>query len=139
MTAKVFVDTNVFVYAFVTDGSDKHARARHFLEALEDDIVVSVQVMNELYVTLLKYGWGNVEIQCRLERLMTAVEVRPLDMKTVDSAWQIRNRCHFSLWDSLVVASAIEAGCRILYTEDLQSGQTIEDNLLVGNPFCDSH
>ncbi|GHV80479.1 hypothetical protein AGMMS49944_22700 [Spirochaetia bacterium] len=50
-------------------------------------------------------------------------------------AFRISNRYQFSFWDSLIVASALEAQCTVLYTEDLQDGQIIEDVLEVKNPF----
>ncbi|WP_428995649.1 PIN domain-containing protein [Lamprobacter modestohalophilus] len=58
-----------------------------------------------------------------------------LSLETIRRAHAIKNRYGFSLWDALIVASALEAGCALLYTEDLQHGQWIEQTLRIENPF----
>ena len=50
-------------------------------------------------------------------------------------AHRLKNRYRFSYWDSLVIGSALDAGCTILYSEDLQHGQHIEDRLHIVNPL----
>jgi len=54
---------------------------------------------------------------------------------TITKAMDMSSRLKFPYWDSLIVASALEAGCDILYTEDLQHGQIIDNRLTVRNPF----
>jgi predicted nucleic acid-binding protein len=58
-----------------------------------------------------------------------------LDMVTLEGAMSIRDRYRFSWWDSLIVASALQAGCDELCTEDLQHGQIIDNRLSIVNPF----
>lgn len=135
MTERVFVDTNIFVYAFVTDGSDKHIRAKTFLEKQGDSIAISTQVLNELYVVLLKYDCSDAQIQKYLKGLSADVEVIPVTYNVVSSAWHIRMKSGFSIWDSLIVAAALEVDCSILCTEDLQHGQYFDDRLRIMNPF----
>jgi predicted nucleic acid-binding protein len=59
-----------------------------------------------------------------------------LTMNTIRKSWKIKLRYHFSIYDSLIVASALEAGCTILYSEDLQHNQFIENKVRVVNPFA---
>jgi predicted nucleic acid-binding protein len=56
---------------------------------------------------------------------------------TVSSAWELKRKCHHSYWDSLILASALESGSSILYTEDMQHGQIIEKKIKIINPFKD--
>jgi len=62
-----------------------------------------------------------------------AIPIEEIEM--IDVALRIQARFHFSYWDSLIVASALENGCKVLYTEDMQHGQIIEDSLTIVNPF----
>ncbi len=66
---------------------------------------------------------------------MDVVFVSPLTVKTVRIGWKIKMKYRFSYYDSLIVASALENDCSILYTEDMQNGQLIEDKLRIVNPF----
>ncbi len=59
----------------------------------------------------------------------------PLALKTVGEAWRIREIYHFSYWDSLIIASAMENRCAVLYTEDLQHGQNLDNCLQIINPL----
>jgi predicted nucleic acid-binding protein len=61
--------------------------------------------------------------------------VSPVSFCTVQDALKIKTRYQFSYWDSLIIASALENGCTILFTEDLQHNQMIEETLWVKNPF----
>lgn len=56
--------------------------------------------------------------------------------KTVRQAFDISSKHGFSHWDSLIIASALEAGCTTLYSEDLQNGQVINGKLKIQNPFA---
>jgi predicted nucleic acid-binding protein len=60
-----------------------------------------------------------------------------VDVETHDLSLELAERYGFSIYDGLIVAAAVRAGCAILYTEDLQRGQVIE-NLTIRNPFVDS-
>lgn len=135
MNDKVFIDTNIFIYAWMTDGSNKHAEAKTYLEKQSREIVVSTQIMNELYAVLLKYNCSDVWIQENLKKLYADVDVVPIAFPLVEKAWDIRVRLHYSLWDSLVIAAALESDCSVLCTEDLQHGQVIDKRLRIINPF----
>jgi predicted nucleic acid-binding protein len=69
------------------------------------------------------------------EALEEEFELHPVNTSIIKKAIDIKSKYKFSFWDSLIVASALENKCGILYTEDLQHGQVIETNLKVVNPF----
>lgn len=58
-----------------------------------------------------------------------------INQSTYDDAFNLRQQQNISFWDSLIVASALENDCSILYTEDLQHNQLIENKLKITNPF----
>jgi len=54
---------------------------------------------------------------------------------TIESSFELKNKYGYSIWDSLIIASALENNCSILYTEDMKNGQVIENRLKIINPF----
>ncbi|WP_353640740.1 PIN domain-containing protein [Desulfonauticus submarinus] len=74
-------------------------------------------------------------IQKKLYQIIDVVMVVPLTLDIVRKSWEIKEKYKFSYWDSLIVASALENNCSILYTEDMQDGQIIEKKLEIVNPF----
>ena len=83
---------------------------------------------------MLRSGQNDGWIQGNLHTILGYVRLQPLNEAVVRRTWEIRSRYGFSIWDSQIVAAALEAGCDDLYTEDLQHGQTIE-KLNVINPL----
>lgn len=136
MSDRVFVDTNIFVYADDKSARTKRVRARRVLSDLirEKRAVVSTQIMQEYFAAAVrKLGLSAEQARMRIERLsrLDVVLVRPeLILGAIDLC-----RLHrLSFWDALVVRSASAAGCARLLTEDLQRGRTI-DGVRIENPF----
>nr|NQU91866.1 PIN domain-containing protein [Bacteroidota bacterium] len=66
---------------------------------------------------------------------MPDIELKQISIHTIRIGWEIRLKCHFSIYDSLIIASALEANCETLYSEDLHHNQLIENKLRIVNPF----
>jgi predicted nucleic acid-binding protein len=132
----VFVDTNVWVYAVDEADPVKQARASAILAADAADVVVSTQVMSELYVTLrqkLRIPPARAaDLVGRLSRLRV-VAVEPAH---VEAAMSLSAARSVSYWDALIIASAQAAHCDRLLTEDLADGEHYGD-LRIENPFRD--
>ena len=132
MSGPAFFDSNVLIYAF-TQAGEKTERARHVLSF---GGAVSVQSLNETANTLRRkfnVGWP------RIGQIIDAIvdlcpSPSPLSLETHRAALRISERYGYSLYDGMIVASAIESGCTILYTEDLQDGQVVE-GVRIENPF----
>jgi predicted nucleic acid-binding protein len=137
MTGKVFLDTNILLYAEFDDGSDKHLIARKLLlrDIVGTEVFVSTQVFNEFYVQALRKGKTVDEIETVLQQYCVKFNIVPVDLGLVKDTWRIKKRYQFSYWDSLIVAASLKSACAILYTEDLQNGQSIDDTLKVINPM----
>jgi len=138
MTAPIFVDTNILVYARDVGARDKQVRAGEWMALIWQSGRgrVSVQVLQELYVTLtrkLRPGLPPAEARAEVRALLPwqPIEIAPV---ILESAWSLQDRFQLSGWDALIVAAAHAAQCRYLLTEDLQDGQNL-DGLLVVNPF----
>lgn len=134
MTAP-FVDTNVLIYAHLEEpGDPRHDRAARLL-AGTTRFVISTQVLAEYSARLLRQKIRDADIFRNIEAFLARYEVRSVTPEIVAGAWGIRQRYGFSYWDSQIIASALEAGCEVLYSEDLQDGQRIEKRLSVVNPL----
>ena len=141
MTALVFVDTNIWLYA--RDGSDplKQRAASEALEALWRTGTgrTGLQVINEYFVNVTRKvsrpltdaeAWADVE-------MMLAWRPRPLTADSIAAARAIAQHHRLSWWDALIVASAAQEGCEVLLSEDFQHGQLL-GGLRVRNPFIGS-
>lgn len=135
----VFVDTNVLVYAEDGAAGRKHVLARELMVRLWNDAdgVLSVQVLQELYVTLTRKVGKPLPPAKAL-----AIVKEYLSWVVVDNtprllvaAVGLQQRSRISFWDALVVQAALETGCDRLYSEDLNAGQKF-GSLVVVNPFA---
>ena len=132
MAARSFIDTNVLVYAF----SDQDARSGRAATVIAAGGIVSVQVLNEFVDVArrkLRKDWPAV--QCALDDLRALLDPPlPLTTELHQTAIKLSRKYDLHIYDSLILGAARLAGCRVLYTEDLQHGQEI-DGVLVQNPF----
>lgn len=130
--AERFFDTNILVYLLSAD-QDKADRAEAALTAGGS---VSVQVLNEFAsVASRKLGMPIPEIREALAAIRAVCRVEPMSEDTHDLGLKVAERYGLSVYDSMIVASALLAGCKSLLTEDLQDGQTFDGRLKVRNPF----
>ena len=138
MTAPIFVDTNVLVYARDAAAGAKQQRASDWMAFVwrTGRGRLSVQVLQELYVTLTrKLRPGLTPDEARVEvRTLLAWQPVATDAGILERAWGLQDRFQLSWWDALIVASALATGSHYLLTEDLQDGQDL-DGMLVVNPF----
>jgi predicted nucleic acid-binding protein len=130
--AEPFFDTNVLLYLLSADA----ARADRAEALLAGKGTISVQVLNEFAaVTTRKLRMPLKEVRAILGTIRRVCSVQPLTVETHDRALDLVRRYGYSIYDSLVVASALLAGCDQLYSEDFQHGQLIDRRLRIVNPF----
>ncbi|MBA4389476.1 MAG: hypothetical protein C0399_00865 [Syntrophus sp. (in: bacteria)] len=140
MPDKVFVDSNIFIYAKIkTQDAEKHIGAQSLLRSLDRQVIISIQVLNEFYNTLVRLGLDDATIQSFLKQIMQSALTQSINKSTIELCWEMRNGYHYSYYDSLILASAFESRCTILYSEDMQHGQVIEKTLKIVNPFYSGH
>lgn len=129
--ADSFFDTNVLLYLLSKD----EAKADRAEALLGSGGTISVQVLNEFAsVASRKLAMPISEIREVLSTVRAVCAVKPLDIETHELALDLAERKKFSIYDGLIVAAAVRAGCTVLYTEDLQHGQMI-GKLEIQNPF----
>ena len=131
MSADAFLDTNIIVYLLSADA----AKADRAEALLADGGVVSVQVLNEFAATARRKALlAFTEIRDVLGVVRSTCAVVPLDLETHALGLDVAERYRISVYDGLIIAAALRAGCTVLYSEDLQHGQRIE-GLTIRNPF----
>jgi predicted nucleic acid-binding protein len=139
MSARFFLDTNIFAYTFDAKATTKARRASQLIRQAVDtgNGVVSYQVVQEFFNLAFRRFQHPMNVAEAEQYLITVF--RPLlavhsSPALYVEAMRITGRYRLSWYDSLVVAAALQSECGLLYSEDLQHGQTIE-GLLIENPF----
>ncbi len=134
MNGKTFFDTNVVVYLYSSDEPDKRETAQSLIE--QNDPVVSTQVLSELANTLSrKFALSFDVVAQAVVEVQDACTVLPVMPETILLALTLAKKYKYSYYDSLILASALSAGCNTIFTEDMQHGQVIENSLTINNPF----
>lgn len=137
MIGEAFVDTNIWVYAHMDEDDNVKVRKVTVLVEAGPRYVISTQILNEYYATMIRHRVRESLIQDNLERMIRHSHVHILTLPVIRQAHGLRVKYGFSYWDCLMLASALDAGCTVLYTEDLQHGQWIADSLRIINPFLE--
>ena len=98
--------------------------------------IISVQVLNEFAtVALRKLKMPLNEVREILTTIRAVCTVEPVTVDTHDRGLAVHERHRYSLYDCMVVGAALTAGAKVLYSEDLQHGQVIDEQLRITNPF----
>ena len=134
--AKVFIDSNVLLYLLSKD--TKKADAAEAV--LREGGVISVQVLNEITNVARKklvMPWAEINQFLALLRSLCAVE--PLTVETHDRVREVAERYGLTVYDSMIVAAALLAGCTVLCSEDMQDGLVVDKQLRVSSPFVSTN
>lgn len=132
MSGKWFFDTNLLVYTI----SDEVPRAETARALVAQGGLISVQILNEFASVArrkLKMSWPEIQLAVS-SFLVFLPKPIAISLEAHKKALEIAERFGYGFYDSLVIASALEAGCETLYSEDMNHGQNIE-GLRICNPF----
>jgi predicted nucleic acid-binding protein len=134
MSDKHFIDTNILVYCYSNDEPEKRDIAQDIVQY--SNTIISTQVLTELSNTMKKsfnLSWN--EIGLLINETVSNFKIHINLPDTINKALEIANKYGFSFYDSLIISSAIEENCTILFTEDMHNGTVIDQTLLIVNPF----
>lgn len=133
MPGRAFFDTNVLIYVL----AKSDPRSKRAEELLAAGGILSVQILNEFVSVArrkLLMSWSEVAEALAAIRILCPSPL-PLTVETHEAALKIAQQHGYGIYDALVVATALEAGCETLYSEDLHEGQTIDGQVTIRNPF----
>ena len=130
--AKAFIDSNVILYLLSKDAKKADAAEA----VLRAGGLISVQVLNEIAnVALRKIGMSRGETNQFLALIRSLCAVESLTVEIHDRGRDVAERYGLSVYDAMIVAAALLAGCTVLYSEDMQHGLVVDKQLRVANPF----
>lgn len=136
MSDNVFLDTNLWVYFFAKDPLDKAEKVADVINTQLPSLIISAQVLGELYNVLTrKRIFSNLEAQSIVSGLTNRTLVVNIDTAKVLQAMELNIRYGYTYWDSLIISTALQSDCSILYSEDMQHDQLIEGKLRIINPL----
>ena len=129
----IALDTNILVYCHSNDEPDKQKTATNLFTFYP---IISTQVLSEyINVVKCKLKLPKREIMDVCLQNIELCVVQPVSITTLKYARHLIDRYDFQLFDSIIVASALEANCHILYSEDLHHGLVVENRMEIINPF----
>jgi len=134
MKGKFFLDTNILISLYSTE----EKKQKRVLELLQNDdtSVISTQVLSEFCNILKKkFNFNTKQLNILLQDFEKNFLMHPTDIEQIKTALTISDRYKYSFYDALVIAGAIHSGCTLLFSEDLQHGQTILNKVKITNPF----
>ena len=134
MKGKFFLDTNILISLYSTE----EKKQKRVLELLQNDdtSVISTQVLSEFCNILKKkFNFNTKQLNILLQDFEKNFLLHTTDIEQIKTALTISDRYKYSFYDALVIAGAIHSGCTLLFSEDLQHGQTIFNKVKITNPF----
>lgn len=135
MKDKIFIDSNILIYAYSIDELSKKSTVEDLLNAHET-VIISTQTINEfINVMTKKKKLDYKQIALVVRELFSVFLVQSVDSEIIQKAIDIALKHHYSYFDSLIISAAIASDCSILYSEDMHHNHIIEDRLKIVNPF----
>jgi len=131
--SRIALDSNILIYNHSLDHEDKRLIARDFFK---ENPVVSSQVISE-YLNVMKrnFKMQKLELMQICSLWLEKCSIQPVILSTIKLAQDLVGKHDFQVFDGIIIAAALEADCDILYSEDMQDGQIIENTLKIVNPF----
>ena len=134
MSARAFIDTNIFIYSQRTDCPAKRQIAENTIGYF--DCVASTQVLNEIInIFTKKYPMPNEQVKLLLKSISELAEIVVINQTLIDHALHLHYQYKVSYYDCLMIAAAIYSGCQYIISEDMQDGIVIENSLKIVNIF----
>ncbi len=142
MSDSVFVDSNIFLYAFteIDDKSKKEETEKHKIasDIILNDINISTQVINEVSSNMIrKLKFSNREVREFVESCYSRYNIINFSEELFVVASKIRENYNISYYDSMIVSAGLKANATILYSEDMQHNLVVNGSLTIINPFKD--
>jgi predicted nucleic acid-binding protein len=139
MSGNILIDTNIWVYLYAKSPQEKYLKVQEIIENNFDSLIISTQVVGELFNVLIKKKL--VEPDSARDIIRNMVDdffVHEIDTDKVLQALEINSQYRYSYWDSLIIATGLLTECEIIYSEDMQHNQVIQNQIRIINPFLAS-
>jgi predicted nucleic acid-binding protein len=135
MKDKIFLDTNIIIYCYSNSEIDKQNICRKLFEKYSE-LNISKQVINEMTNILFKkFKLSSFDIKNTVEQISNIVFTCDFNFDTQIKAIELKDKYNLQYYDALIIATALENNCNIIFSEDMQHNQIIDNNLTIINPF----
>lgn len=137
MSDKITLDSNILIYAFADHDDYRKNIAKEIISKCN---IISIQAANETaYVLLRKFNLPKEQLEQVINFLKEQFIISSLNVNTLDQTLMLCKKYNFSFWDGMMIAAALDNHCSIMYTEDLNHNQLIENRLKIINPFIQTN
>jgi len=130
---KIALDSNILIYNHSLDHENKRLIARDFFK--ENPIVSSQAISEYLNVMRRNFKMQKQELMHLCSLWLEKCSIQPVVLSTIKLAQNLISKYDFQIFDGIIISAALEANCSILYSEDMQNGQIVENTLKIVNPF----
>ena len=139
MSDRIFIDSNIFIYAkIISNDTSKQKIAQDLISsASNSNGFISTQVIKEVSNVFCKKQIDFNILREYIELFYSIFTVGIVEKRELLKAIDIQERYKLQYYDSLIIGSALEQNCNILYSEEMQHGQVIEEQIKIMNPFAD--
>ncbi|MEA5512473.1 PIN domain-containing protein [Nodularia sp. UHCC 0506] len=136
MTDKIFLDTNLWIYLYAKNPPKKSQQVAEILKNNSSLLLVSTQILGELFHVLTRKKFtSKADAITIISDIVNTFLIQPINTTEVIQALEINAKYHYSYWDSLIIATALINECSIIYSEDMQHNQLIENKVRIINPL----
>ena len=135
MKDKIFLDTNIIIYCYSNSEIEKQNICRRLFEN-HNELNISKQVVNEITNILFKkFKLTSFDIKNTIQQVSNIVFTCDFNFDTQIKAIELKDKYNLQYYDALIIATALENHCNIIFSEDMQHNQIIENQLTIINPF----
>jgi predicted nucleic acid-binding protein len=139
MQDKVFLDSNILIYCYSNSELEKQKVARNIFERY-DNPNISKQVINEVSnIFFKKFKLDSNSVENAVLQISNLVTILDFTLITQIKAIRLKKDYNLQFYDALIIATALENNCTILYSEDMQDGLVVENKLTIVNPFKETY
>ena len=136
MIDKIFLDTNLWIYLYAKNPPDKYQKVVEIIKINSSSLLISTQVLGELFHVLTRKNFtSKTDAITIISDLINTFPVQAINTAEVIQALEINTKYNYSYWDSLIIATALLGKCSIIYSEDMQHNQLINNKIRILNPF----
>ena len=135
MKDKIFIDTNIIIYCYSNSEMEKRIICQKLFETYSE-LNISKQVINEMTNILFKkFKLSSFDIKNTVEQISNIAFTCDFNFDTQIKAIELKDKYNLQYYDALIIATALENYCNIIFSEDMQHNQIIENQLTIINPF----
>ncbi len=136
MTGRIFLDTNLWIYLYAKEPPEKYQKVEEIINKNSQELQISTQVLGEIFHVLTRKKFtSKADAITIISDIINCFPIQAIDTPQVLQALKISEKYGYSYWDSLIIATALLSECSIIYSEDMQHNQLIDNKVQILNPF----